>query len=342
MQDKQKIKLRMRLSKVIIASIIILITILAYLLLGLNWKNQNFSSPQTVDVVVTKKAAFNSTKIKSLAKIYPPESIPRYGLPLVESIQSLMAASEAGNYRASCRLAASIRRCQSRDELFGIVGQITGELNKYQQRLAIGIDSDNPTVKAKAAELKNVEDDWARMCLGFEASMAKPAWHYQYVAATQGHIPSMTDFAFAPAMSDYDALNIIPSTDKLGWDFYQHDAALMLRHAADSGNIRAISILIQALQGRQGLGERGVLLATPDNVEAAKYAIIYHNLASEKNALHMEKTLLTLRKLLTREEYARAELEAKLLSAEFSKFYIDKQLRYTDIRYGQDDKCAQD
>ncbi len=209
--------------------------------------------------------------------------------------------------------------------------------------MSAGLESTDAAVQAEVTKRQFEEASWANMCNGFNTSMAEPAWKYQYQAATQGHIPSMVDFAFAPALADYGFFNIFYSADKLGWSVYEHDASLMLRQAADSGNLRAISILTSALQGRKGLGERGILLAQPDKAEAAKYAFVYRMLASEKDAQNIDKrTLPELRKHLTVEELSRAEMEAKLMLSNIPGDYINKQLEQTEPRYGKGDRCAHD
>lgn len=83
------------------------------------------------------------------------------------------------------------------------------------------------------------------------------------------------------------------------------------------------------------------MLAQVDKAEAAKHAFIYRTLASEKDAQNIDKrTLPELRKHLSTEELARAEIEANLILRKMPKDYIDKQLAQTEPQYGKADWCA--
>lgn len=190
----------------------------------------------------TKSVSPNNTAVKTSTRVATPNinqtALPAIDLPLVQSLPLLISESESGNAKASCRLAAQIFMCKVKTIQKTDVWQKVLAEQKIAAQLGMKVFEDLAEWTDNEINIKSkTERDVlkAKICDGFDASLALQPWEYQFRAALQGHVASMAQFAISPPL--------IPSihfvADAAAWKAYRENASSFLKSAADKGNIRA-------------------------------------------------------------------------------------------------------
>jgi hypothetical protein len=294
----------------------------------------------SVSMSTTANAPVSDRKPEA-PRYFAPDTISHEIAPIGQALEPLLAASKAGNYRASCRLASTIQLCTVRKALLGPLGRISGEYDKYLRQQGKGYTGNDPAILAKIAERQRDDQRWADMCEGFDAQRLEPVWVYRHQAAVQGHVPSMVDYAVSPGLNNYGILNDM-SKDAVGWDLYRQNAALSLRQAADAGNRRAIAILMSVHNGTDW-SEGGVSLAEANKLEAARYAYAYRELVLDAERDRITNTFLpNVAKELSAQQLAAAEASAMAMIRALPEGTVEKQKSPASPKFGVTDRCTED
>lgn len=284
-------------------------------------RNEHQVSAAKTGGISVRSGSLSQTRV--LTKTYfEPTSIPASGMPLVSIMPALVAASNEGNYRASCRLAYDLNVCQLRALERSSVGKAID-----QDQLAKNKSTPLSTkeVDPVRAERQRKREDAARtLCEGVDLSQAKSSWEYQLRAASQGHLPSMAQFAIGPMLIDTPRLD---REQQEGWQNYEANAAIFLRQAADLGNLSALTWLISEASGNSVGTLRGISIAEKDDFDAAKYALVYQIGTKGKGSQNYEQALLPeLRKKLGQERFSQAQLDAERLLVALPADFAEKQM----------------
>lgn len=261
--------------------------------------------------------ATNSAAVNSKVATNPPikqkpfaGSLPPPNLPLTKVVDLLKKESDAGNYRASCRLGAELLRCQ----LHPLTIKENAKLQQGLASLEVGSEKYLSTVNKLKYQQERIASD-SPVCDGFTNSDNLEAWRFEFIAGLQGHIASKAQFVASPPMNP---IEFYKNMD--GWAAYKEYAPKFLLDAANAGNKRARWSLARAYAGEvtlPGLGNLGgVELAKPDPYQAAIYA---HTLAMPDGEPSTQRAAARLIKQieqqLTPEKIVSAKAESAALRA---------------------------
>ncbi len=255
---------------------------------------------------MSSKVSINSTvKQKAFAGTLPPPN-----LPLTKIVDLLKKESEAGNYRASCRLGAEIFRC----ELHLLAIKETAKLQQSLTSLEAGSEKYLSTVEKIGYQQERIASD-APVCDGFANPDNLEAWRFEFIAGLQGHIASKAQFVVSPPMNPIEFYKNLD-----GWAAYREYAPKFLLDAANAGNNRARWSLARAYSGEAsipGLGNMGgVELAKPDPYKAAIYAHTLATPESEPSAQRGAARLIKeIERQLTPDQIVAAKAESAALRA---------------------------
>jgi hypothetical protein len=235
-------------------------------------------------------------------------SLPPPNVPLTEIVGLLKAESDAGNYRASCRLGAELLRC----DLYPLQLKEIAKLQKNLGSQEIGSEKYFNISKKIDSMQKYVSFD-SPVCSGFTNPDKLEAWRFEFIAGLQGHIASKAQFAAAPPMNPIEFYKNLDA-----WAAYKEYAPTFLLTAANAGNNRAAWTLARAYAGETslpGLGNLGgVELAKPDPYQAAVYAYSLITPESELSAQRSAARLIKeIEQKLTPEKIAAAKSDSAAL-----------------------------
>jgi hypothetical protein len=282
---------------------------------------------------VSKSVEKADSVLRAPPVFFGPETLPPPNVPLSQSLPSLLQLSASGNYRASCRLAEQVRICQ----MLAFAQSPEGELEWHKEKSSSSVKTQRSGSERDQAVVERIKQRLATekaLCEGFDNTKAKGAWEYQYLAAIQGHVPSMVSFAVSPALGQYSATQ---SGEEEGWSLYKQHASSFLKQAADSGNLRAIAALVFAHSRDSSSRDKGgIKLAERNDFEAAKYAWTHEIVSQGRSDQKMDViTIPGLKARLGTNEFARAQSEAMKFINRLPPDFAERQLAQRDKRLNE-------
>ena len=173
-----------------------------------------------------------------------PAALPPPGAPLALIHDSLKALAEAGDARASCRLAFEMQRCANLPGTRRFALQMRERSEEQQGSLA-------KRSRDAAAFFQARADAAEAACAEFPLERTKGAWKYLLRAAESGHVPSMARFVSGSVLL---ASNQLPMETLDGWIAFRDQAPMFLQRAIDAGEPAAFEMAAHAHARGQWLG----------------------------------------------------------------------------------------
>lgn len=201
-------------------------------------------------------------------------ALPAPQTPLRLIFDDLKRLSEAGDVRATCRLAFEVDRC----------ARLPAMRKSAQEQRLLAKETLMKLLGGRLLESADRLDDRIRRdeaaCEDFSLEGVPEGWRYQLAAAQAGHEPSMIRFVggsslFAPNRAPLEALD--------GWIAYRDNAAGWFATALQAGDPAAFELAAHAHMRGDFLG---MVLVPKDPVRGAAY---YQVLAERAAPEYMEQ-----------------------------------------------------
>jgi hypothetical protein len=262
-----------------------------------------------------------SPKTQSDKPIVTTTELPAYNTPLKEIYEPLKKRVQQNDAKAACRLAEELFRC----------GYLLPERKKLisqlqQEAESTKLNNSTPLKWQERLNAYRAEDEIDQVvCKGYEEYDEIEAWRFKFVAALNGHINSMEDFATRPYWNPNDLNANIDA-----WKAFQDYRETFLRQAASAGSASAALTLIEEFSGDSSI-MRGPLAPLSkirvDFRQAAKYAYVY-NLISRSDAgnnHYVNRALQQAARQITPQDLTIAKQEADQLFKSWGSDYLQKR-----------------
>lgn len=316
----------MKLSKILIA-----FALLTSLLIYWRWhtadKKVREIAATTTQVAAPAKgthdklASANLPKTTSDKAISEKTTLPSFNTPLKEIYASLRNRAQQNDAKAACRLAEELFRCSYLlPERKKMIAQRLEEVERTKLSDPTQLQWQD---RLNAYKAEDEIDQY--VCKGFEAYDEIAAWQFKFVAALNGHINSMEDFATKPYWNPNDL-----NTNIDAWKAFQDYRETFLLQAASAGSASAVLTLVEEYSGDSSI-MRGPLAAFSkiqvNFRQAAKYAYVY-NLISRNDASnnhYINRALQQAARQITPRDLTIAKQEADRLFESWGSDYLQKR-----------------
>lgn len=176
-----------------------------------------------------------------------------------------------------------------------------------------------------------------KVCTGFVNSEQLEPWRYLFNAALAGHVPSMSQFATMPLISE---LNSVRNLEVLA--AYSQYASIFLVTAANAGDRSAVWSLAEAYAGDSLFLNGGFgfdRLIEPDPYMATVFSYASLRLPAEQSEINMQRRLLRkLEQKLSPQQMQSAKLTSDAMVARWG---IKPPRAPDSISRGYDEFCDQ-
>lgn len=311
--------------------LLIVFTLLTSLLIYWRWQTADRTVREIV-VTTTHVTTPAQTAHKKITPTSPTKAqlditfttnteLPAYNTPLKEIYEPLKKRVQQNDAKAACRLAEELFRCNYLlPERKKLISQLQQETESTK------LNNSTRLTWQERLNVYKVEDEIDQtVCKGFEELDEIEAWRFKFVAALNGHINSMEDFASKPY---WNPNNLNANID--AWKAFQDYRETFLLQAASAGSAPAVLTLIEEYSGDSSI-MRGPLASLSkirvDFKQMAKYAYVY-NLISRNDAgnnHYINRALQQAARQITPQDLTIAKQEADRLFESWGSDYLQKR-----------------
>lgn len=258
--------------------------------------------------------------------------LPAPNIPLTSIIDDLLKRSDAGDFRASCRLAAELTRCSLLQQQIQSVKKIQSKL------LGAAVDEIEHDRLKRALDHMTIKKDASEtVCNGFENTQNLEPWRYLFRAALGGHVPSMAEFVMVPPWSPTDFVGNLDA-----WAAYHEYGNMFLTSAANLGDKGAVWYLAELYAGNKMFPFESYKIVDTDPFLAAKYAYASFAHPGEKSEVNTRNRLLSqLQSKLSMADMLAAKQQGEALASSWpsSTFDYSKRDRKSTAGRAADEIC---
>ena len=232
-------------------------------------------------------------------------ALPPPGAALAQTYVELKRRAQAGDNRASCRLATDIGRCARLERERSYLQSITREASIAERDSAIEAEA-----IARAARQTRDLEQLEAICKGFTPESPHEAWDFLLLAAERGDVRAMVGLAARPPLDESYFLR-----DQAQWQRYLQVRRPYLQRGVEAGEPFALYLLWWDLAGLPTVGGYGGFPPDPFQARVHAYAVLM--VGDSHTQATMRRWLLRTQDQLTPAQDAQAQVQGQALARRY-------------------------